>query len=207
MTLGTLDIALYALALLILFLTPGPVWVAITARALAAGFNGAWPLALGVVVGDVLWPILAIFGVSLLISVYADFLVLLRYAGAAIFLLMGTQLLRHRHKRIGENSALTAPGAWAGFAAGVLVILGNPKAILFYMGVLPGFFDLAHVTGWDIAVICLISAVVPLAGNLVLALFLDRVRALLASDQARARLNTGAGVMLILVGLTIPFWA
>ena len=27
---------------------------------------------------------------------------------------------------------------WAGFVAGLALILGNPKAILFYMGVLPG---------------------------------------------------------------------
>ena len=30
-------------------------------------------------------------------------------------------------------------------AAGVAAVLGNPKAILFYMGVLPGFFDLSKV--------------------------------------------------------------
>ena len=28
----------------------------------------------------------------------------------------------------------------AGLLAGILVILGNPKAILFYIGILPGFF-------------------------------------------------------------------
>ena len=54
--------ALYVGALLILFLTPGPVWVALTARALSGGFHAAWPLAFGVVVGDVLWPLLAILG-------------------------------------------------------------------------------------------------------------------------------------------------
>jgi hypothetical protein len=35
---------------------------------------------------------------------------------------------------------------WAGFLAGLAVILGNPKAILFYMGMLPGFFDLRALT-------------------------------------------------------------
>jgi threonine/homoserine/homoserine lactone efflux protein len=34
------------------------------------------------------------------------------------------------------------------------VIAGNPKAILFYMGVLPGFFDLKALTAGDVAVIC-----------------------------------------------------
>ena len=55
MTLGAWDIGLYAGALLVLFLTPGPVWVGLIARSLSGGFHAAWPLALGVVVGDVLW--------------------------------------------------------------------------------------------------------------------------------------------------------
>ena len=35
-----------------------------------------------------------------------------------------------------------------------MVIAGNPKAILFYMGVLPGFFDFRRLTPLDMAVIC-----------------------------------------------------
>ena len=47
MTLDAWDIALYAGALAILFLTPGPVWVGLIARSLSGGFHAAWPLALG----------------------------------------------------------------------------------------------------------------------------------------------------------------
>jgi threonine/homoserine/homoserine lactone efflux protein len=73
------------------------------------------------------------------------------------------------------------------------------------MGVLPGFFDLSRVHGWDIAAILAISALVPMVGNLVLALFLDRVRLLLQSPEALRRMNVGSGVLLVLVGLVIPF--
>ena len=59
MSLTGVDLLLYAGALFVLFLTPGPVWVAMVARALSGGFGAAWPLALGVVIGDVLWPLLA----------------------------------------------------------------------------------------------------------------------------------------------------
>ena len=55
MTLALLDIALYVGALLVLFLTPGPVWVGLIARTFLGGFRAAWPLALGVAIGDVLW--------------------------------------------------------------------------------------------------------------------------------------------------------
>lgn len=205
MTITTSDAALYTGALFILFLTPGPVWVALIARAMSGGFHAAWPLALGVVVGDVLWPLIAVLGVSWLVSVFADFMAVLRWVACLTFVLMGIMLIRHRDKTIASDSRLTRPGMWAGFMAGVVVILGNPKAVLFYMGVLPGFFDLTRLTRLDIAAICFLSLIVPLVGNLILSLFIDRARRLLTSPIALRRMNTTAGVLLIAVGVAIPF--
>ena len=205
MTLTITDILLYAGALVILFLTPGPVWVALIARTLSGGFQAAWPLSLGVVVGDVLWPFLAILGVSWIISVYGGFLVALKWVACATFLIMGWLVLRNANKTIASDSRLTRPGMWAGFLAGLAVILGNPKAILFYMGMLPGFFDLTTLTGVDIAIICLVSFIVPLLGNLLLAASIHRAKAFLTSTIALRRTNITAGVLLIGVGILIPF--
>ncbi len=205
MTITAVDAGLYAFALLILFLTPGPVWVALLARAISGGFHAAWPLALGVVIGDVLWPLLAIFGVTWIIGIYGGFLEALRWVACLMFLAMGFLLIKNAGKTISSDSRLTRPGMWAGFVAGVIVILGNPKAILFYMGVLPGFFDITSLTALDIAVICFLSLVVPLVGNLCLALFVDRAKRLLRSPEALRRTNIIAGLLLIGVGLIIPF--
>ena len=205
MTITATDAALYAGALLILFLTPGPVWVALIARAMSGGFHAAWPLALGVVVGDVLWPLLAILGVTWIVSVFAGFMEVLRWVACATFLVMGWLIIRNRDRTIASDSRLTRPGMWAGFFAGVAVILGNPKAILFYMGVLPGFFDLTRLTFLDIAVICFLSMIVPLAGNLILSVFIGKARSLLTSPTALRRTNVTAGMLLICVGLVIPF--
>ena len=205
MTVTADQLLLYAGALLILFFTPGPVWVALTARALSGGFRQAWPLAVGVTVGDFLWPLLAILGVTWLVSVWGGFLETLKWVAAGIFLWMGWLLIRHAGAPIPTDGRLTRPGMWAGFAAGVAVIVGNPKAILFYMGVLPGFFDLRTVTVWEIAAICGLSMAIPLIGNLVLAATLDRARRLLTSPSALAKVNRVAGALLMLVGLVIPF--
>lgn len=205
MTITVADMMLYAGALLILFLTPGPVWVALIARALSGGFHGAWPLALGVVVGDILWPFLAILGVTWIVGMFAGFMVFLKWVAAVTFLVMGGLIMRHADKAISTNSRLTRPGMWAGFVAGLAVILGNPKAILFYMGVLPGFFDLTQLRWPDMVAIALMSAIVPLIGNLVLALSIDRAKRLLSSPRALRRTNLVAGGLLICVGLVIPF--
>ncbi|SIS49811.1 Threonine/homoserine/homoserine lactone efflux protein [Roseivivax lentus] len=205
MTLGLADLTLYAGALLILFLTPGPVWVALVARALSGGFHAAWPLALGVVIGDMLWPFLAILGVSWILSVYGGFIEALRWVAALTFLVMGALILRNADADLSGDSRLTRPGMWAGFGAGLAVIIGNPKAILFYMGMLPGFFDITRVTWADMAVISLISAIVPLVGNLMLAVSIDRVKRLLSSPRAVRRTNIVAGCLLMAVGCVIPF--
>ncbi len=205
MTISAGELALYAGALLILFLTPGPVWVALTARALSGGFHAAWPLALGVVVGDMLWPFLAILGVTWVVSVFAGFMTVLKWVAALVFLVMGVLILKNASKTIASDSRLTRPGMWAGFVAGIAVILGNPKAILFYMGVLPGFFDLTRLTRPDIAAIVAASMLVPLVGNIFFAFFIDRARRLLTSPRALRRTNLTAGTLLVLVGLAIPF--
>lgn len=205
MTITLADAALYAGALFILFLTPGPVWVALIARAMSGGLRAAWPLAMGVVVGDVVWPLVAILGVAWIVSVFDGFMLVLKWVACLTFLTMGFLLIKSAGKEIAKDSRLTRPGMWAGFVAGVAVILGNPKAVLFYMGVLPGFFDLTGLTAWDIAVICGLSFVVPLIGNLALAGFVDRARLLLRSPSALKRLNVISGGLLLLVGIAIPF--
>ena len=203
MTVTFLELAFYAGAILILFLTPGPVWVALTARAMSGGFASAAPLAVGVALGDALWPLAAIFGLTWILSIYGDLLEALKWVAMAMFVIMGLQLIRHANTQLSADSRLTRPGAMAGFAAGVTVILANPKAILFYMGVLPGFFDLTRVTWADITAILAVSVTIPIIGNLLMALAIDRARALLRSGRALARANRIAGGLLIAVGVVI----
>jgi len=203
MTLSPVDLALYAGALFILFITPGPVWLAVLARTLSGGTRATVPLALGVVTGDVMWSLLAVLGVSWVVSVFGGVMVALKLVAVLLFTGMGVLLIRHADRTIAADSRLTRPGAWAGFMAGLAAILGNPKAILFYMGVLPGFFDLTRVTPADIAAIVVLSALVPFLGNVGLAMFVSRLRRLMTSPRALRRTNIAAGVLLIAVGVAI----
>ncbi|MEO1733083.1 MAG: LysE family transporter, partial [Pseudomonadota bacterium] len=107
MTLTIGQMALYSGALLILFLTPGPVWLALVARSMSGGFSAAWPLALGVAVGDMVWPLLAVVGVSWIVSEFDGFLILLRWVACAVFLFMGWSVIRHADAGISENKSLT----------------------------------------------------------------------------------------------------
>jgi threonine/homoserine/homoserine lactone efflux protein len=195
----------YAGALAVLAATPGPVVAALIARSATGGVRAAVPLAAGVAVGDVIWPLLAMLGIGVVAGVWASFLLVLRYVGAAILVLMGVQLIR-RAEAAGlavAGGGLGRESGWAAFSAGLMVIAGNPKAILFYMGVLPGFFDLTVLTVADIVAVCLISALVPFLGNLAWAALFARARAFLADPEAMRRTHVGAGLALIAVGAAI----
>ena len=203
MTVTAYELLLYAGGMALLWAVPGPVWLALTARALTGGFASAWPLAVGVALGDIIWPLAAIFGLTWILSVYGEFLVILRWFAAVVFIVMGVLLIRKPAEMPTADGRLTRPGAMAGFVTGVAVVIGNPKAILFYMGVLPGFFDLGRLQTADIAVILVISGLVPMIGNIGLALFLDRARRLLSNPKSIRRVNLISGVLLIGVGLAI----
>lgn len=203
MTVSFTDLLFYAGALLVLFATPGPVWVALLARAMSGGFNAAWPLAVGVTIGDALWPLVAIYGLTWIVAQFSQFMAAMHWVAAITFLVMGILLIRNAGRGISSDSRLTKPGLWAGFATGVAVVIGNPKAILFYMGVLPGFFDLTRVTALDIAAIIALSVAIPLTGNLALAASIDRARRLLTSPAALRRMNLIAGGLMIAVGAVI----
>jgi threonine/homoserine/homoserine lactone efflux protein len=195
----------YAGALALLTATPGPVVAALIARSATGGVRAAVPLAAGVAVGDVVWPLCAMLGIGVAAGVWADFLTVLRYLGAAILVLMGVQLIR-RAEAAGlavAGGGLGRESGWAAFSAGLMVIAGNPKAILFYMGVLPGFFDFRVLTPLDIGLICLVSVLVPFLGNLGWAALFARARRWLADPVAMRRTHVAAGVALVAVGVAI----
>ncbi|MEM0990970.1 MAG: LysE family translocator [Pseudomonadota bacterium] len=202
MTISLAELGIYAFALFVLVVTPGPVVVATIARTLSTGWRSSMPLAGGVAVCDMIWPLTAIFGLAALVEVYGEIMQVLRYGGALILIWMGWRLITGSKEALetAPDPALMRRTAWQGFAAGFLVNIGNPKAILFFVGILPNLFDIAVLTAPDILLIVGISALVPFLGNVAWALAAQRARVLLTTPTMVRRVNQGSGVTLIGVG-------
>jgi threonine/homoserine/homoserine lactone efflux protein len=142
-------------------------------------------------------------GVSYLIFIYSDILIIIRYVASIILILMGLVLVIRSKNLFGEVSSLTKPGVWVGFTAGFSAVLANPKASLFYMTLLPNFFDFNKINYVDIFLICSLSALVPMVGNLMLAGALGKMRSYFSSSSVMVKMNIFSGVALIIVGLCI----
>ena len=206
MTIDSNQIFLYFLALVVLFLTPGPVWVALIARTVSGGAKSSISLALGVSLGDMLWPFVVYFSLSILISVYSEFLLIFRYVASFVLVLMGLHIIHSRDKALSENHRLTKSGLIAGFYAGFIAVTANPKASLFYMTLLPSFFNFDLIGLVDVCLISLLSFSVPLIGNILMILFVSKIRSLLSSPKAISLTNFISGILLVIVGISISIF-
>ena len=83
----------FAGAMFLLAITPGPGVFATISRGLASGFNNASFVVLGIVLGDIIFLLLAIFGLSAIATVLGDFFVLVKYIGGAYLLYLGYKIL------------------------------------------------------------------------------------------------------------------
>ena len=114
-------------------------------------------------------------------------------------------LLRQANILLGENNALFTPGVLPNFLAGRTVNISKPRAISFHMGILPEFFDLHSLTLIDIGMILMISAFIPIGGNIALAILVERAHELLKFATSVCRINVTSRLFLIVVGVLIPF--
>ena len=199
------DLLRYGIALAILVATPGPVVVATVARTLSGGMRAALPLAAGVAVGDVLWPLLAIFGLAAIAEIWGQLMQVLHYVGAGILIWMGWRLIARPRDALAESPdpALLRRDAGRAFIAGLLVNLGNPKSIFFFMGLLPAFFRIADLTAADVAVIVAMSAGVLFLGNLAWAAAAHGARRVLGTPRMLRRVDRASGGALIGAGAYI----
>ncbi len=141
-----LSMTLLAGALFVLAATPGPGVLATVARAMASGFLPASQVVLGIVLGDVVFVLLAIFGLGALASLLGDLFIVVKIGGAAYLIWLGVKLWRSPAD-VDQPQQTVATSGVSNWLSGLLITLANPKVILFYLGLLPTFIDLAIVDG------------------------------------------------------------
>ncbi|MDX5299954.1 MAG: LysE family translocator [Gammaproteobacteria bacterium] len=126
----------------------------VVSRALSLGFwQGVW-CALGIVAADLVFVLLAVFGLALLVESLGGAFGLLRYLAAGYLLWLAWRM--GCQASLPPASMTSAPhAAGTSFSAGFLMTLADQKAVFFYLGFLPGFLDLNTLTLRDIAWVAL----------------------------------------------------
>lgn len=192
----------FALAMLVLAVTPGPGVFATVSRALSAGFGNTLPLIMGIVAGDLIFLLFAIYGLSAIAQSFNTLFVLIRYLGSGYLFYLGVKLWRAQGVQPELKPSGRKPGI-RGFWGGVSITLGNPKVILFYCGFLPHFMALDGLTLMGVVVIATTVALVLGSVMLFYAYTAARARLLFRSEAARQRMNRTAGSVMIGTGVAM----
>jgi threonine/homoserine/homoserine lactone efflux protein len=142
MTLSTL--AAYSFALFVVALIPGPGITALVARALGAGFAESFAMALGIMLGDVVFLSAVVLGLSVLAQTFGTVFLIIKFLGVAYLVWLAVKMWRTGVIRTDIVSAPRRTIAHS-FLSGLFVTLGNPKAMLFYVALVPTLVSLDRI--------------------------------------------------------------
>ena len=203
MSLGFESMAALFGAMALLAAVPSVSVLIVSARAASAGFaHGA--LAAGIVAADILFILLALFGLALAAEALGDAFQWVKYAAALWLLWLGFGLFRAA--RAPAEALPAAPSRRSSFMAGFLLTLGDQKAIFFYLGFFPAFLDLAAMTAADAIAIVLIAIVAVGGVKLAWAYAAARAGGIAGPRTARA-LNIAAALALAAVAAWLVWTA
>ncbi|MCV6587747.1 MAG: LysE family translocator [Marinobacterium sp.] len=194
----------FFLAIFIFGITPGPGIFAILARAMVDGARSCTLLAFGMVISDIVYLVLACFGLATIAENWGELFTVIRFVGAGYLLYLGYKMFTapvNVDTQTRERSDLKGSGAIASFIQGFLISASNPKVILFYIAFLPTFMDLTVLNSTDIVVAAALTLVALMLGLMLVALSAARAARLLRTPQAVQRLNRGAGSIMMGAGL------
>jgi threonine/homoserine/homoserine lactone efflux protein len=133
-------LALFAIASLVLALTPGPVWLYLISRTLAQGRRAGYFSMFGVTAGLAVHALFAALGLSVVLLAIPLAFDLIRLAGAAYLLWLAWTTIRGDGLSF-EVRPLPRAADGALLRQAFVAAFLNPKVAVFYLSLFPQFID------------------------------------------------------------------
>ena len=137
------SIGIFAVAAILLLLTPGPAVLYIVARSVEQGRIAGLASVCGIATGTLVHVLAAALGLSALLASSALAFAVVKYAGAVYLIYIGVRRLKRADAPAAQ---IELPRRSLGrlYRDGFVVNLLNPKTALFFLAFLPQFVDPSH---------------------------------------------------------------
>lgn len=189
----------FLLAALLVELTPGPNMAYLAIVSSQWGRRAGLATVIGVTAGLAVYMLATVLGLSQLILRIEWLYAALRWAGVAFLLWLAWDTWRGGGGDPASEDGLV-PGGWSLAGRGFLANVLNPKAAVFYIGLLPGFTDPARDFERQALLLGAIHIGVAVAIHLVIVLAAARAAPLLATGGGR---KTRLAFALALAGIAL----
>jgi threonine/homoserine/homoserine lactone efflux protein len=198
----------FALVALPIIVLPGPSVLFVIGRSLSLGRVGGLLSVVGNAADGLVAVIAVAVGVGYLIAQSAVVFTLIKVVGAGYLIFLGVQAIRHRRARADAATAAVASASTAKLLVqGFLVGVSNPKAVVFFIAVLPQFVDYrAGAISLQLLTLGSLFVVIALLSDSIWALAAGLARDWFARSPRRiATLGATGGVMMIGLGTASLF--
>jgi threonine/homoserine/homoserine lactone efflux protein len=187
---------LYAVAIAV----PGPGIIAVVARALGSGFRAVLPATAGILIGDLILMTLSAFGLALAAQAMGQLFLIVKIAGGLYLFYLAYKYWTAKTEDVGE---VVPQSTGRGMIAYLGLTLGNPKAIAFFVALLPVAVNPRELNA--IGYLQLVAATLLLIPAITLgyAALASQLSRFVASAKARQRINKGAGAVMAGAGALI----
>lgn len=152
------DVSALVVIMVTLAAIPSTSVALVVARSATMNLANGAAVAMGIVLGDLIFVVLAILGLTALSELMGGFFFAVKIAAGMYLIWFGINLIRSKAKKSTCKYPGTGGGMLASFLAGLFVTLGDVKAIVFYASLFPVFIDISALTLPDIALILFITA-------------------------------------------------
>lgn len=157
---GILEAVSLFLVMLTLALIPSSSVALVVTRSVTHGVPNGISVSLGIVIGDLIFILLAILGLSAVAETMGWLFLTIKYIGATYLIWLGYTLLTSKsNTTIAIEKTNQKGNLVASFLAGLLLTLGDIKAILFYVSLFPTFVNLESLQLADVIIIMLVTIV------------------------------------------------
>ncbi len=185
----------YAAALFIAAVIPGPGITAIVARALGSNFRETFFMGLGLVLGDMTYLTAVILGLAFVAQTFTEVFIVIKIAGALylgyIAYKLWTAGLLPQNITAKKSSSIRMS-----FLSGLLVTLGNPKTMLFYVALVPTLIDINSIGLREYGILLVTTSAVLLVVLIPYMMLASHARTLLKQPRALQLLNRVAASIL-----------
>lgn len=181
--------AAYALAVA----SPGPGIAAVVAQVLGRGIRSAPPQIAGILIGDLMWYALAALGLAALAHSFEAIFTAVKWVGVVYLLYLAWKMWTTPVHTIATEAALTGVSNAQFFLSGLTLTLGNPKAIAFFLALLPAIVDLQAITLVGFAQVALLILVILPSVLMIYAVFAHAARGFFRSPRSLRLLNRVSG--------------
>ena len=201
---GAIEALSLFLIMLSLALIPGASVALVVSRSVTHGVLNGISVSLGIVLGDLIFVLLALSGLSMIAETMGWLFLSIKYIGATYLLWLGYTLLTSKPSEsrttISVKNFNRRGSLVTSFLAGFFITLGDIKAIFFYVSLFPTFVNLQALLPTDVLIIVFVTIVTVGGVKTVYAISASKIASMSKECHLESKTKKAAGCFMIGAG-------